>query len=813
MGISDALGLSKPAPPPAAAATYMPGDDLVRAGEVAPLNAGKTVGDTKPNAVEPPPPIEFIHFGRLHKSRANVFPHPKYEPPEKPAPGTKDDAASESKGSSAPPPGSTSTGSGSAGSKSGSDDELHSNPLFRKQAEKNDADWLKNVDPTPGTDNAPVQPAPSPEEAAKKDAESKPKPDESPADKDDIAPDGPAGQAVLMRDALLRESILLRNFVASTVAVHKEWKAGQTIPNPFAPKGDCLDHVKTDVGKAAKAINTEDAAYADLHGAGLELHRARATHAAFADDELDGYFGKPLPGLDKLMPDVPGLGPLLKPMFFMTLNTYGVYYRVYLAIRRAYEPVIEEICRRRTVAAILDHEPEPYDVWASEGGENAIAQVFARIVGQTDLPEVDPPPSDDQSKKDAEDEDDEPIGEDALDVPPAAELVAEAMAVACKTEKLGDPIGIWVRKWVQWDAESLEKVYKKLPETLKTPDKAIDAEFVQGIIAPSTTAKTLKAINCTFDLIVTSLRAASAFKDTGTAFVATCKAGLDHDEMPEVRAAKARSEYTEERGKLEDEAKKPESAASAGKKLKDLDDAEKAKVESEKGEMKAAVAKGDITQSEYDTWLKARTEDAEPDAGDKMDQYLKELEKYRDDIKSAVEKLNELTITAIATDLEAARAEAAGAKALTMEAYLGRLPRLLALLTLNTTMIAWKLALGGIFDVILRDVDTEITREIKSFREGDNFAKKFAKDKAGEENVTKAEEGATKVFEGVKDLYKAAHKDEEEPAGFPPDERVLACTGQKITKKDRKEAADQVRKTDSPKGKVDKPPTIFLKVE
>ncbi len=811
MGISDALGLSKPEPPPAAAATYKPGDDLVKVGEVAPLNAGKTVGDTKPNAVEPPPPIEFIHFGRLHKSRANVFPHPKYEPPEKPAPSKSAGASSEQKSSSAPPSSKSSgSSSSSGGSKSGGDDELQSNPLFRKQAEKNDAEWLKDVDPTPGTGNAPVQPAPSPEEAAEKDSGSKSKPDESPVDEDDSAPDTPAGQAILMRDALMRESILLRNFVASTVAVYKEWKAGQLIPNPFAPKGDRLDHVKDDVAKAAKAINAEDAAYADLHEAGLEFHRARATHAGFADDDLDGYFGKPLPGLDKLMPDVPGLGPLLKPMFFMTLNTYGVYYRVYLAIRRAYEPVIEEICRRRSVAAILNHEPEPYNVWASEGGENAITQIFARIVGQTDLPELDPPSKDDQ-KKDTED--DAPIGEDALDVPPAAELIAEAMAVACKTEKLGDPIGTWVRKWVQWDAEALEKVYKKLPATLKTPDKAIDDDFVQAIIAPSTTAKTLKTINCTFDLIITSLRATSAFKDTGTAFVATCKAGLDHDEMPEVRAAKARSEYTEERGKLEAEAKNPEAAANAGKKLKDLDNAEKLKVESEKGEMQAAVARGDITQGEYNTWLKARTEDPDPDGWDKMEQYLKEIEKYRDDIKSAVEKLNELTITAIATDLEAARAEAAGSNALTMEAYLGRLPRLLALLTLNTTMIAWKLALGGLFDVILRDVDTEITQEIKSFREGDNFAKKFAKDKAGEENYTKAEQGATKAIEGVKELYKAAHKDPAKPVGFPPDERIPACTGKKITKKDREEAADQVRKTDSPKGKVDKPPPIFLKVE
>ena len=815
MGISEALGLSKPPPPPGAPAEYKPGDPLVKVGEVAPLNAGKTVGDTKPNAVEPPPPIEFIHFGRVHASRANVFPHPKYEPPEKPAP--KPAGKTESDGKSTGPKGSSpapSSGGGRGGKGGSSDDELHSNPLFRKQAEKHDAEWLKDVDPTPGTDNTPVKPAPAPDESAKTESKPAAAPDGD-DDAGDAESDGPAGQAVLMRDALIRESLLLRGFIGSTVAVYKEWKAGQTVPNPFAPDATALDSVKDDVGKAAKAINTEDAGYAELHEAGLELHRARATHAAYADDELDGYYGKPIPGLDALMPNVPGLGPLFKPMFFMTLNTYGVYYRVYLAIRRAYEPMIEEVCRRRTVAAVLEHEPEPFNVWANEGGSSAIDAIFDRIAGKPPEP---PPAKNGNAKQDdakKDDDEDEAIGDDALDVEPASTLIPEAMAVDCKTDKLGDPIGIWVHKWVQWDADSLKKVYKKLPESLKSADAAIDEAFVSGAMGASVASKVAKALNCTFDLIVTSLRAASAFKDTGKAFVATQKAGLDHEELPEVRAAKSRAEHAEERGKLEEQAKQPDKAADAGKKLKDLDEAEKLKVESEKGEMLAAVARGDITQDEYDTWLKARTEEPEPDGWDKMEDHLKTLEKYRNDLQSAVDKLNELTVKAIADDLEAARAEAVEAQALTMEVYLARLPRLLALLTLNTTMIAWKLALGGVFDVILRDVDNEITQEIKSFREGDNFAKKAIKNKVGEENADKAKDGATKTFEGVKNLYKAARKDEDKPKPevFPPGERVKACAGKKITKKDRKEAADQIRKTDSPKGKVDKPPKIFLKVE
>lgn len=130
-----------------------------------------------------------------------------------------------------------------------------------------------------------------------------------------------------------------------------------------------------------------------------------------------------------------------------------------------------------------------------------------------------------------------------------------------------------------------------------------------------------------------------------------------------------------------------------------------------------------------------------------------------------------------------------------MEVYLARLPRLISLLTLNTTVIAWKLALGALFDVIIRDVDSEITREIRDFKSGPDM-----KEKAG---------GAA---DAAKALYAAAKPPAQDEGGemFPPSKRIIVCTGIDIGKGDREEAAAQIVTAETPTSKVDKPASLFI---
>ena len=77
-----ALGLTaEPTPPEPdeAPATYKAGKALFdTANAPAPVNAGKCAGDTDPNALQQAPLIEWIHFGYVHLSRANLFKHPTY---------------------------------------------------------------------------------------------------------------------------------------------------------------------------------------------------------------------------------------------------------------------------------------------------------------------------------------------------------------------------------------------------------------------------------------------------------------------------------------------------------------------------------------------------------------------------------------------------------------------------------------------------------------------------------------------------------------------------------------------------------------
>ena len=199
--------------------------------------------------------------------------------------------------------------------------------------------------------------------------------------------DPPEGHAILFRDALAREAIMLFAFVSSTKVTVIETGAskgaledvvdigsdllggGSSAP---APNPAQLDTFLSDIQSAAGKINKDSIKYPDIHAAGKKLHETRATYIEFCNSLNDYYIKPPDGALDQvggLIANVPGVGNIMALVQRFAFKMQDLYLAAYLELRKAHEASVEDAAHGITIDAIkgkyADHELI-YPIWSKK---------------------------------------------------------------------------------------------------------------------------------------------------------------------------------------------------------------------------------------------------------------------------------------------------------------------------------------------------------------------------------------------------------------------------------------------------------------
>jgi hypothetical protein len=171
----------------------------------------------------------------------------------------------------------------------------------------------------------------------------------------------PEGHAIMFRDGLQREAILLHGFVSSCAVVLQEYLkdkgplgdvgaavgslmgGGKTESKPDPTQ---LDTIISDIKSAADSIKGDSLNYKDIHEAGKKLHQARANFNKFCES-LNDYYLKPPSGdgpagaLNSVMsaiPSIPGIGNTMEVVQRFLFKMFDIYLGVYLELRRDQDP-------------------------------------------------------------------------------------------------------------------------------------------------------------------------------------------------------------------------------------------------------------------------------------------------------------------------------------------------------------------------------------------------------------------------------------------------------------------------------------------
>jgi hypothetical protein len=833
-----ALGLTaEPTPPepPEGHPEYKSGEVLFGQDKAPPpVNAGKCAGDTDPNALQQAPPIEFIHFGYVHLSRTNLFKHPTYPGDQ----GSTDDGGQDVPQESSEPKG-----------------ELFQNKLFRKQAKKNKADWIKEIDPDPDGSGG----GGKPDEA---DDDKQEEQEDSPSDEgvesvqeepEESEESKPAGQAILMRDALLRESLVLRGFTDSTIKLHRDWKKSGTFGAVGAALGGlfgqkppdalCLKRVKNKVAGVAKTINAETAKYVDVHEAGLKLNRARFQYREYCKKDLKDYFCKPssMGFLARLLFNTLNkVSSEVGTFFHLTSNVDNNFYAVYIGLCEEYEPVIDYYCDQFSVEAIKAFNDPMYDIWFRPKGKEEklpgrgyLDQIFDKLApSEAPKPEakdstgdsMEKTKSDTPTKQEstAKESGDAP-GAESLPEPAPPPEARQASLVVVKTleevvgrDKLPRPFPWWFRVWVNHDIKTLKKLYVKLLEqTDDDREVEIDEEFVRDAFGTNWMAKLLKIADCIFQVLKICYE---TYEKCSACYQKLTAAGKSESKAKEISGEEKKklAEYRRTHGMPPEGivpaggAAPPKLTSAQGAQPEVVTDAPE-KPEDGAGpsdplqQVKKEQDQQDMTKIDLETLKKldedeqkqpeeAEAEEETPKQADKAKEIADKIDAMWEETKKVVEGIGKTTISTVAQTLEEARKEAKEANALTMEVYLSRLPYLLALLISNTSLKVWKETIGKVF---MAAVKTGISLASKKDDSEDGAGDVGGKIKEGASAAGELGKSAVSLFVKKKSPFAES--------GFPPDERVEPCEGAEISKSDRKKAADQVS--------ADPPTTVFLEVE
>lgn len=214
----------------------------------------------------------------------------------------------------------------------------------------------------------------------------------------------PSGHAIMFRDGLERECILLFGFISSTKVILKEYLqdkgplgdvgalvGGLLGGGPTAPKPDPsqLDSFIGKVKSTADKIKPASIKYPDTHEAGMTLHQARADYIAFCES-LNSYYLKPpesggvAGAVGGAIASVPGVGNIIQVIQRFLFKMFDIYLGVYLELRKDHERLIEMASHQMTIDAIKGKYETfelVYPVWfpkteeaESGGGGNNLLQ-------------------------------------------------------------------------------------------------------------------------------------------------------------------------------------------------------------------------------------------------------------------------------------------------------------------------------------------------------------------------------------------------------------------------------------------------------
>lgn len=202
----------------------------------------------------------------------------------------------------------------------------------------------------------------------------------------------PTGHAIMFRDALEREAILLHGFISSCKVVMKEYlkdkgplgDVGAVVGSllgggPSEPKPDPtqLDSFISQVKAAADKIKPATINYQDIHDAGKALHQARTDFNNFTVS-LNKYYLKPPKdsGPAGLLGNIPGVGNIIQVVQRFLFKMFDIYLAVYLELRGQdekdenavpqLEHAIEMASHKMTIDAIKSNYGDfalTYPVW------------------------------------------------------------------------------------------------------------------------------------------------------------------------------------------------------------------------------------------------------------------------------------------------------------------------------------------------------------------------------------------------------------------------------------------------------------------
>jgi len=168
----------------------------------------------------------------------------------------------------------------------------------------------------------------------------------------------PDGHAIMFRDALQREAILLHGFVSSCAVVLQEYlkdkgplgDVGAAVgslmgggPSASKPDPTQLNSIIADIKSAADSIKGDSINYKDIHEAGKKLHQARANFNKFCES-LNDYYLKPpsddgpagaLHSVVSAIPSIPGVGNIIQLIQSFLFKMFDMYLATYLELRRA----------------------------------------------------------------------------------------------------------------------------------------------------------------------------------------------------------------------------------------------------------------------------------------------------------------------------------------------------------------------------------------------------------------------------------------------------------------------------------------------
>jgi hypothetical protein len=222
-----------------------------------------------------------------------------------------------------------------------------------------------------------------------------------PDDKDARLPQNPAtpgSRAVMYRGALERETLLLSGFVASTQTVLQEREqnegagglsgdAGQMVgaavgaassllggggspaPTPAAVKSTDLNAVNGKVKSVGGNCNVSAVTYTITHQAGEDLAQARANYRQVLQKVCNPPAGQNASGggllntLSSVASAIPGAGPIFNTISGIATKVFDIYVAVYGQLATHCELAIEKACHDVTIDAIANNKSPIFPVW------------------------------------------------------------------------------------------------------------------------------------------------------------------------------------------------------------------------------------------------------------------------------------------------------------------------------------------------------------------------------------------------------------------------------------------------------------------